>query len=294
MADEAPGVAEGVQDVPVPGQGAGPRPVLALIQVEPGLVPDADRHVEAHAALVHPDAPGPGATGPSAGGREPLEPGGGLLVHLVDLDVAEQPDQRLDDRRPQARHAEGEALHHQDEPVPVHDQPGKAVGFAPDQAAERRRLAQAARAQSQRPLEPATEEGGVERLVGPGEDAAAEGGAGIVEAATDEAAGRVDDRDLGARLDVADLGDVALEDPGMATRRVVPALEPKRRPAPDFDRAGRLHAYFLRRTTTMMIGCRERSRTCQGLKPKNHWTNSNPPASSTRALSSWGKTIRDR
>src|SRR2546426_934214 len=33
----------------------------------------------------------------------------------------------------------------------------------------------------------------------------------------------------------------------------------------------RTTAYFLRRTTTMMIGCRARSRSWWGLKPKYHW-----------------------
>src|SRR5262249_40338614 len=89
VAGEAPGVAEGVQDVPIPGQGSHPQPVLALIQVEPGLVADAHRHVEAHPALVHPDAPGPGVTSPSPGCRESLEAGGRLLVHVKDLELAE-------------------------------------------------------------------------------------------------------------------------------------------------------------------------------------------------------------
>src|SRR5207245_10194536 len=59
--------------------------------------------------------------------------------------------------------------------------------------------------------------------------------------------------------------------------------------AADFERARRPrgHAdYFLRRTTTMMIGCREVSRIWWGLKPKNHWTNSKPPASSTTVFNS--------
>src|SRR5262245_5462614 len=90
----------------------------------------------------------------------------------------------------------------------------------------------AARAQTHGELELPAEEGGVERLVGPGQDPAAEFGAGIVDPATDKAPGRVDDGHLGSWLGGADLGDVALEDPGMDTRRVVPALEPKRRPAP--------------------------------------------------------------
>jgi len=48
----------------------------------------------------------------------------------------------------------------------------------------------AARAQAYGGFEPALEEGGVERLVGPGEDPAAEGGLGIVKAAPDEPTAR--------------------------------------------------------------------------------------------------------
>src|SRR5262245_52730377 len=52
--------------------------------------------------------------------------------------------------------------------------------------------------------------------------------------------------------------------------------------------------YFLRRTTTMLIGCRDRSSTWCGLKPKNHRTHSKPPASSTTVFNSCGKTMRER
>src|SRR5439155_6722329 len=107
-------------------------------------------------------------------------------------------------KRPGTGHPQGEALGNQDGSVAVDDQARKPVGLAPDQPAERRRpLGMAARAQAYGGFEPALEEGGVERLVGPGEDPAAEGGLGIVKAAPDEPTARVDHRDRRAGLDVA-------------------------------------------------------------------------------------------
>src|SRR5439155_335820 len=144
VAGEAGGVAEGVEHVPIPGQRADPRPILPLVEVEAGLVADADRHLEGGAAFGDPYGPRPGAPGPAEGGRKALQ-----LSRV--------------------------------------------------------------------------------RLVGPGEDPAAEGGLGIVKAAPDEPTARVDHRDRRAGLDVAGVGHVGLEDPGMGARGVVPPLEPKRR-----------------------------------------------------------------
>src|SRR5207247_9595271 len=76
------------------------------------------------------------------------------------------------------------------------------------------------------------EKGRVERLVIPGQDAAAEPGPRIVVAATDEAPRRIDDRHRRARLDGAHVGHVALEDPGVRARPLAAALEPEHRAAP--------------------------------------------------------------
>src|SRR3989442_954771 len=164
-------------------QRAAPSAVPALVAEETRLGADADCHPEGPAAFVHPNAPGPGAPGPPEGRRKPPEPRGSFLVHVEDEPVTEHIGQSRDDRRPQACHSQGETLSHEDGPIAVDHQSGQPVGLAPDEAAERRRpLGAVARAQGNGALEAAPEEGGVERLGGPGEDAAAEGGARVVEA----------------------------------------------------------------------------------------------------------------
>src|SRR5262249_40684240 len=123
-----------------------------------------------------------------------------------------------------------EALGDQDRPVAVDHEPRQPVGFAPDEATEGRRpLGVALSSQGRGGLEPALKEGGVERLIGPGENAAAEGGLGIVEAAAYEAAARVDDDNRRAGLDVAGVRDIALEDPRMGPCGFVAPLEAERR-----------------------------------------------------------------
>ena len=139
MAGEAGGVAEGVEHVPVPAQGAHSGAVLSLVQVEPGLVAGADRHLEGHAILDDPNRPGPGASGPAEGRREPLQTGRGRVVHVEDGRVGKDAPERGREQGPGARHPQGEALGDQDGPVAVDDQPGQPVGLAPDQPAERRR-----------------------------------------------------------------------------------------------------------------------------------------------------------
>src|SRR5438552_11925003 len=107
------------------------------------------------------------------------------------------------------------------------------------------------------------------------------------ESLTPEAAAP-DEADRVARHESEALAHVAFAGEGHACVRMK-----TRRPTSTAPRL-RTRAYFLRRTTTMMMGCRARSRSWWGLKPKNHWTNSKPPASSTTVLSSCGKTIRER
>src|SRR5262245_65142505 len=73
VAGEACGVAERVEHVAVASQRADPGPVLALVEVEAGLVARADRHLERGAALGDPYGSGPGAARPAESGREPFE-----------------------------------------------------------------------------------------------------------------------------------------------------------------------------------------------------------------------------
>src|SRR6185503_1453693 len=179
--------------------------------------------------------------------------------------------------------------------VAIDDQPGQAVGLAPDQAAELGGRPVAARGQGG--VDAAGDEGRVDRLVDPGEDAAAERRPRVEQAAAHEAPAGVAHGDHATRGDVRDVGHVTLEDPRMgADALLVPALEPDDGAPghggslPDSGRAARQR---FRRTTTISSGCRERSSTWWGLKPKNHCTNSKPPARSTSPRSSWGNTMRD-
>src|SRR5260370_983659 len=138
-------------------------------------------------------------------------------------------------RAPPARawrgHAEGQLRDDEHGAVAVHDEPGEAVGLAPDEPAELRRGA-GGRRKGDGPGDPALEEGGVDGLVGPGEDAAAEGRARVVVAASDEPARGVHHGDGRARLDVAHVGDVVLEDPGGVARPGRAPPHPPARPPP--------------------------------------------------------------
>jgi hypothetical protein len=136
---EAGRVAEGVQHVSISGERADARPVLALVQVEAGLVPDADGHLERHAVLDDPHGPGAGAAGPAERRGESFDPGRGRSSISNSATSSATADSAGANRGRSARHAQGEALGDQHGPVAVDDEPGQAVGLAPHQPSERRR-----------------------------------------------------------------------------------------------------------------------------------------------------------
>ena len=97
--------------------------------------------------------------------------------------------QRGDDVRSEAGHAERHALDDHHGSVAIDHQPRQPVGLAPHQPpdSDAARGARAARAR----VDAAGDEGGVDRLVGPGEDAAAERRAGIEQPRAHEASARI-------------------------------------------------------------------------------------------------------
>ena len=136
-----------------------------------------------------------------------------------------------------ACHAEGRDLHRGRVAEHVHHQPGQAIAFAvhqPVRGGFRARQGQDG-PQVPRRAQPADEEGSVNRLVGPGEQANRDLRARVVDAAADEAAVVIDQRDhaswLGLAVDVVDGVGV---DPRMA--------EPQRTgpPSAQHDLGGRI------------------------------------------------------
>ena len=154
---------------------------------------------------------------------EALQRCGYRIVDAEDGDVADGPAEGRGELGATARHPERDGLEHDDRAVAVDHEPRQRVGLAPHQPGG----ARTARARGEGGGEPPLPELRVDRLVGPGEKPAAERRARVEEAAADEPAARIDDGHDAARLDVRDVGHVALEDPRMHARPVVSALEPQ-------------------------------------------------------------------
>src|SRR5207249_7652460 len=117
------------------------------------------------------------APGPAVSRLKPLELRRPVLVLVEDGQLTQHAAERRLDLPPPARHPERPALDDEHGVVTVHDEPGQAIRLAPHEAAERGRPGRFAGGAAgdgvgQAPLE----KGRVERLVAPGQDAAAKPG----------------------------------------------------------------------------------------------------------------------
>ena len=131
--------------------------------------------------------------------REALQAGHRGVVHAHDGHVAQPAPERRHDVGSEPGHAERPALDDHHGSVAIDHQPGQTVGLAPHQPPGLGRSA--GRARGQGGVDAASDEGRVDGLVGPGEDAAAERRAGVEHAARHEASARVADGDRLARRD---------------------------------------------------------------------------------------------
>src|SRR5688572_29909627 len=200
MAGEAPGIGDGVEDAPAPGMGGDEEMVLALVEVESGLLTGPERDREAAGArgddqlaetLTLTLSLGGRGSDPAPLGLEALHAGGGGVVGAVDGLAGKEAGERLGHEPGEAGHAEGEALDDAHRSVAVHHEPGEPVGRAPAEAVgldhEPGRSAVV-----QGGGEPAAEEGPVHHLVGTGEQATGDAGARVIEPSTEGMAGRVE------------------------------------------------------------------------------------------------------
>ena len=211
-------VGEGVQHAAAGGVAGDQRVILALIEVEPGLVAAAQRHQEPAGPVRDLDLLGVRARRrgqPAPLGLEALDAGGRRVVGPIDRAAREQPSERARDPAAQARHPQGLALDHADRPVAVHHEAGKPVRLAPAEsialAGEPGRLAELERAR-----EPAVDQLGVDELVAPREEPAGDARAGVVEAAPEEPARGVEHGHGVARHPgPANVGDLPPVDPGV-------------------------------------------------------------------------------
>ena len=236
VAGEAGGVGERVEDVAPGGMGGDPQSVLALVEIEAGLVALPERDADLHRAFFHDHVVGAVLVEPGTCGIEALEGGLAGFVGREHGNVADGLPKGADEVTAAPRHPQREALNDGDRAVAVHDEPGQAVGLTPDEPAECwQRSVFRATGNSHRdaPAQQRIAHG----LIPPRHHPTAERGAGVVEATANEAAGNVDDGHDRARLDVADVRHVPFEDPGVdADTGVSATLEPEDR---------RLHAASL-------------------------------------------------
>ena len=216
MAGEGAGIRERVEH-PAPRSVRGhQRLILALVEVETGLLAGAHQDGEPALALGHHQLGRPGLAAPAAFGLEALDPRRRRLIEPIDASPREQRLQRGRHPRFRARHAEGLALDHAHRPVAVHHQAGKPICLAP---AEAERLAQEPRrtAVVEGRAEPAEDECLVDGLVEPREEAAGQRGPRVVEASAQESSAGVQHlHGVARRPPASEIGDLAPVDPGMA------------------------------------------------------------------------------
>ncbi len=194
VAGEGAPVAEGVQHPAPLGEAGSQQPIVALVEVEAGLLAGAQGHREAGLAFLDDQI----AVGPLGLGRrlpdrvEAFDARRRRVVEAHDPAVGEERRERLPDPVRVARHAECEALEHAHRPVAVHHQAGQAVGLAPAEAIGGSHEGGGAPVLERR-LQASPDQRRVDGLVGPREQAADQRGAWAVEAAPEVAAGGVGD-----------------------------------------------------------------------------------------------------
>ncbi len=181
---------------------------------------------------------------------ESFEARRGRLIEPVDAAVREESREGRGDPLRCPEHPERQALDHAHWAIAVHDEAGQSVCLAPAEAIG---VGDQARRPAVLPgsLEPAHEESGVDGLVTPSEQAAAERRAGVVEALAEISAARIKHLDglagLGKALEVVDLAPVNPRVPGVDSL-LGAALENE----PGHGSGAPL--YLFRRTTTMSRG----------------------------------------
>src|SRR6266849_2654757 len=222
VAGEGARIAEAVEDPAASRMVGEEGAVLALVQVEPGLVTGARGDCEAAAALGHDEL----LARRVVLRLEPFEPRRRRGIRPVDAALGKEAMEPVGDGRGGPRHAEGEALDDADRAIPIHYATGQAIRLAPHQAVGFRGQARFLAVFEGVP-QSSVEESGVNGLVAAGQQPTAEGRARGVEAAAEEAAGPVHDLDgllgLPPSRELGDLGAVdpwvAGLDPGLGTPR---------------------------------------------------------------------------
>ena len=223
-------VREGVQHRPTRGPPADLGAVLALIEVEAGLLAALEVQAEAARALADLDLGLAPPDEPAARVVESLDGRRRGVAAPVDGARARDLGAELGQPAGVGRHSPGQRLEDEDVAVAIEDQAREEIALAEDEADGVAVVAEAP-AEGRRGLEPPAEEGVVDGLVPPRHEPAHDLGPGIVEAAAEEAAVRGRD---GHRLAIlpgaVEPRDVGAVDPGMPPANPRLPLGPKDEP----------------------------------------------------------------